>query len=1269
MRPPARSFHRLLAFLGVVIVPWVGVCVLAWPGSDAMAQGRRASLIESDRFVERVVEGERVAYGYGNVVIDRDSLVATCDTAIYYRTRGVYELLGKVEVQQQTGVLNCRRAVYHMAEGAGDFFGDVRVVDGQVTATGERGESRGDGRWLRIMEDALLVSPEYSVLADTVFRDRLTGEGEAFGHVRIMQPGTNSLVTGEHAKFQAQGEVAIIDRDPYLTSRQQGGGPLTARSLLMRFYRQEDRVVMVDSVRIHHDQTRAWADTAVAYGRERLVLSGSPRVSMGGASLLYGDNIDFRYSDGKLRQMVLVGAARMEDMSPDSLAAVYRGLPSMDVLEGDSITVDFDDNVVRRSVVVGNAHSIYTPLDLEGEVATNDVTGDTIVIDFRRGRVDRVTVHGQVVGTYRFAKVLDMEMRAGRHRRRADARPDSLASPNDTLAVLLPDSLAESVDDTWFAAVPDSAVSGGLDFSGSAQDVDYAGGKLIFEMQDRAIDIDQQGKLVYGTMTLTAEHIKMDTDRRELYAEGDPLVEDSDLIAGETMGYNFGAKTGAVEGGVTAFDDYYYSGDEIRRFPDTTMKICSGRMTSCDLEKPHYHFWSEKMKIRMQDKIVAAPIVLRVGEVPIFALPFFFRNLKEGRRSGILFPSFDFGFSSREGRYIRDFGYYWATNDYTDFLVEGDYNEHRDISFRVQNRYVKRYTMNGGLDYSWRNGLGGDDVRQWQLQWRHSQPHLMDDYSFKANVKLASAKLTSDDLAQSSRRDIISGQRTSTFYISRNFDRVTANLNFKREERANAEDDDPATNEMLSDMTLPSLSLNFRQFTLAPALRPGQQGSFVGDLLRNTYFKHDYTFQQDKESRELTTATDTRASGRWGLTLRPPRVGIFNFSFNANASQAWERNELTGQSWVAGTDTTDGYFEDLDEWTEDTTPAAGFGGSVNTTLYGLFPTPVGRLRAIRHTLNFKTGWSQTVGLNGRAPSSRFSFDLGNRFDAKYVTMENDTTETTKKLDGFLDWSLGTSYNPRADEGERWSDINSSLTLKPGQNRYLKLTVRNVIDPKTLSLISTRFTYNLNFNLRGRLDVGEVAELQEVKRNTAIERLGPLPGETDADTLNAAVADLGADGVAPDPFFDDSQDDFYGDEQANGAGLQDRLRDHSGGGGDKTEGGRFLPFEIRPSLNYGYSSTQENRHRATGGLTVQANLTQKWEFRYTTQFDLVASTATRQQFSLNRDLHCWRLEFNRTISSVQSDFGFRVYLKSIPALKFTRGREDSMGSLAGSMQGF
>ena len=95
---------------------------------------------------------------------------------------------------------------------------------------------------------------------------------------------------------------------------------------------------------------------------------------------------------------------------------------------------------------------------------------------------------------------------------------------------------------------------------------------------------------------------------------------------------------------------------------------------------------------------------------------------------------------------------------------------------------------------------------------------------------------------------------------------MSANLNAKRDERVNAEDpDDPASNNQLYSMTLPSLSLNFKQLTLAPALRGGQKGSFVGNVLRNTYFSQGYSFKANADR----PGTD-RLQGTTGPTATGP---------------------------------------------------------------------------------------------------------------------------------------------------------------------------------------------------------------------------------------------------------------------------------------------------------------------------------------------------------------------------------------------------------------
>jgi len=314
-----------------------------------------------------------------------------------------------------------------------------------------------------------------------------------------------------------------------------------------------------------------------------------------------------------------------------------------------------------------------------------------------------------------------------------------------------------------------------------------------------------------------------------------------------------------------------------------------------------------------------------------------------------------------------------------------------------------------------------------------------------------------------------------------------------------------------------------------------------------------------------------------------------------------------------------------------------------------------------------SSWSVSPALGDKqAYSTSLSLSLDQRFDVKLrAAAAADSTAADRKLDGVLDWSLSTGYNPRRPEGERWSDIASGLTIKPGQSRYLQLKVSNTIDARRLALKDTRFSYGVNFS--SRLDLGPVQAETKRRRNPAIERLGLKSAS--ADSVAAARADslkLLDEGGMPsgEPLFDGSNADFEAQALPGLAGG----RDQSGGDGrDQTEGGRYLPFQTSGSLSYSYTNATGDR-RASANVSLRANLSRYWEFSYQTSFDLVTGEALRQQYTLGRDLHCWRLEFNRTVSALDGQFGFRVFLKAIPSLKFTRGREDYMGSLTDGLGG-
>ncbi len=1250
---------------------------------------RAASLLQADRSVYRVIDGEAISYYYGNVYLDRDTVVVRADSAHVFRDRDVVRLFDSVRLRHLETRIASDWAEYRRDLGEADLRGRVRVVEGVALATARRGELREDLQLMRLFEDAILVTPDYNVRADTLLRDRRLEYGEAFGDVRIMDPDGGSLVTGRHAFFASDGAWAEVDRDPALvTSDGEGGAPVQSVAERMRFFRREERAVMTDSVVIAQGRLRAYADTAISFGQERMLLRGEPRLEQGQRSRMYGEQIEFFYREGQLRRVILLGEARMEDTEPESLAALYRGLPRLDVIEGDSITVHLRGGRIERTDVVGNASSIYVPLETGDEIAYNEVAGDTLVLRFERQRVREVEVRGNMSGIYRFARVSAMR---GEVAPLPDAAAldslravsDSLFAAGDTTAAsTLRRRVAEgavrlaaaavrdtsvAVSDTLLAGLvaPEDtldalAVGDTLDFGAHAEEVVYSGHRVLFDLPERSIAISDEASLTYGSMTLTARDVVLDTESRELYADGDPVIEDAQTIVGDQMGYDFGNKTGAVRRGVTTFDGYYYTGQQINRYPDSSLKICSGRMTSCDLAEPHYHFWADKMKMRMDDRVVAAPIVLKVGHVPLFALPFYFKSLQDGRRSGILFPNFNFGWSERDGRYIRDFGYYWATNDYTDFTFEVDYNERRELAWRVRNRYVKRYSFNGGFEYNRLVQLDEDARRgdEWQFRWNHSQPKLLDDYSFRGSIEATSQELSRNDLGSDTGRDVINTYQKSTLYLSRsNFAWGAATLSADRIQYVNAEDDDPTTDNQLYDMTLPSLSISPRRFSLAPELRPGQDGSFLGDLARNTDVSHGYRFNHGQSATEEIDRRNYQAAGNWSLTLRPPRLGIFNWNLGASSSYTWQRNVVDGFRYQdSGVDTIPGTWENVSSETEETRPALSFNTGLSTTLYGVFPVRIGALEALRHTLSLSASASYRPQIgDDQRRSNSYSFGIGNRFDVKYLARgERDTAATVKKLDGLVNWDLRSSYNP--DAAQQWSEISSSLTIKAGRSRNLNFKLSNTIDPYALALTSTRFTYG--FGLDGRLDTGFVGEERVDRRSDAAALLGPAG----ADTLASADQDTawGEEDWEDWEQGEDFDDDIYGGNFDTLAGGEEDRR-------DPTEGGRFIPWDLGGNLSLNRTARSDDI-TARANLSVNTQFTRDWSLRYTASFDLAEGTTTRQEYRLTRDLHCWRLEFTRTVSTVNSEFGFRFYLKAIPELKLTRGREGLLGG-AGGMGGF
>jgi hypothetical protein len=322
-------------------------------------------------------------------------------------------------------------------------------------------------------------------------------------------------------------------------------------------------------------------------------------------------------------------------------------------------------------------------------------------------------------------------------------------------------------------------------------------------------------------------------DQAEVVSDSGPLYYDVATLKGTI----FDAETQFADRGAT----WRVRGDAIPAGTDTLF-VLSGEFTSCELELPHYRFASGQIKLVNENTLVAWPVVLYVGNVPIAWLPFFAQDIRPGRRSGLIPPRFginDFLSSGDIGRQITDFGYYWAISDFMDaqFTVDWFGGRFTRVNGAYRYKFLKDF-LQGNLLTSYSFGETGTNL---SLAWSHNQ-ELTPKTRLRINAQYVLDTQVFEDQSFDPREQ--TAIITSDLGLNHRFGFGNVSLSARR--RQFLEENGRV------DLTLPSLNMSFSPVTLfrAPA---SQQGAF-----NNLTWSGGLNFQRTEQSRDF--GTDRRAT-------------------------------------------------------------------------------------------------------------------------------------------------------------------------------------------------------------------------------------------------------------------------------------------------------------------------------------------------------------------------------------------------------------------------
>ncbi len=344
---------------------------------------------------------------------------------------------------------------------------------------------------------------------------------------------------------------------------------------------------------------------------------------------------------------------------------------------------------------------------------------------------------GLVLGTV----VLAMPLTAQRPTPAGKAVPGT-AQGKDSLTQLSKDR------DVFNWIPPDSLMRALLDREGYRK-VQYQGDTVFFDALTRALILKGKPSAVQRDETMIiGDSIVYNDSTKRVVAIGDTVLlrdpqrqDADDFIARSRIEYDLQSKqgvTGAFSTSVTSGQRLFLSAERATILSDSVVSgrhivfAKNGSFSYCDHAEPHFHFTTKEMKFVSENVMVARPGVLYIGEVPVFWIPFFFQDVRSGRRSGMLTPNFGiaelFRNSPSYRRSITNIGYYLAISDYMNAEASFDWRSgarstdqdpgflrgNAELRYKWLDRFISGETAVSYLTQ--RNGTKNTSVT-----WNHNQ--------------------------------------------------------------------------------------------------------------------------------------------------------------------------------------------------------------------------------------------------------------------------------------------------------------------------------------------------------------------------------------------------------------------------------------------------------------------------------------------------------------------------------------------------------------------
>ena len=785
---------------------------------------------------------------------------------------------------------------------------------------------------------------------------------------------------------------------------------------------------------------------------------------------------------------------------------------------------------------------------------------------------------------------------------------------------------------------------------------------IFYDLKSQKIKLYGNSKIDYGEINLEAYEILVNWNDKTLDANyltdstgkkiGKPIFsEGNQSYETDKITYNFDSRKAKIKGIVTQLDDAYMQGEDVKKNEEDELFISHAMYTTCNLEEPHFHISSGKIKVIPGKKVVSGPFHLKFGDVPT-PLGFIFGMFPQPKKkvSGLIMPNY--GEEKRRGFYLRDGGYYFAVNDHIDLRLTGDVYSKGSYGMTLGSSYKKRYSYSGNLRFNYNKSKLGDfenpsTSNDFSFSWSHTPDAKGKSSRFSSSVNFQTNSYNQNkNLVYSDFNESINAQFNSNISYTKTFKGSPFNLSANLRHSQNVQ-----TKKV--NLTLPDVSYNMsriypfknlgklgktalgkisisHRFNGKIELTNGSVGNSLSGLnILNS--SNNFSEQIDFNMDNLNSIIDrSKIGGKHTIPISTSfnLLKYFTVSPSVNYNEIWYFKKLSYN------------YNELEDGIEiDTTNSFQRAWSyssafaLSTRIYGTVFFKKGKIKAIRHvispeiSMSFspdftkpKFGYYENVQINSEGEtkllskyenflfgsprigsSASMNFYIGNNLEMKVVD-KNDTISGTRKIKIFDNLSFSSSYNFLADSF-RLAPVRFS-TRTSFFKRLINLSVSGNIDPYTFKLDS-------------------ISENSSGIKNVYQRRVDELAYKNNQGIGSLAYINMSLG-------FRFSAKDFRSEDEEE--------KDSSFGTREEIDYinsniAEYIDFNVPWSINASYNL---NRRKLgfrdptiTQTLTFSGDvsISEKTKISFRSGYDFKFKMLTQTSINATRDLHCWRINFS------------------------------------------